>query len=112
VYRPLTQLTTVWSKCSCKSFDVLNYSSDISVLPNNIPNILLPPAFFTALFWLALLFWAFGIVSIYVSRVYVVTKYKTHIYAEIVTHITFPIGMSDIYLLKEVFGITDHSITG
>jgi hypothetical protein len=82
------------------------------VLPNNIPDsILLPPAFFTALFWIALLLWAFGIVSIYVSRVYVVEKYNTHIYADIVTHITFPIGMSDIYLLREVLGITDHSIT-
>jgi hypothetical protein len=80
------------------------------VLPKNIPNILLPPAFFTALFWVALLVWALGIVSIYVARIYVIKKYNAHIYADIVTHIFFPIGMSDI-MGGSWITVTDHSIT-
>lgn len=75
------------------------------MLPSNIPNILLPPAFFTALFWIALWLWALGIVSVYVSSIYVIKKYNTNVYANIVTHIAFPLGMSDLYLLREVLGL-------
>jgi hypothetical protein len=78
------------------------------VLPKNIPNVILPPAFFTALFWVALLVWALGTVSIYVARIYVIQKYNAHIYADIGTHVFFPIGMSDI---MGGSWITDHSIT-
>ena len=79
------------------------------MLPNNIPNILLPPAFFTALFWVALWVWALGIVSIYVAKVYVIKKYNTHIYADMVTLIYFSIG---IYVLKRYLGLLITPLLG
>lgn len=90
----------------------LYYSSDLSVLPSNIPDIILPPTFFTALFWAALWLWALGVASIYVSSVYQVERHNTRAYANIVTHVALPAGMSDLYFPREDNPrITDHSIT-
>lgn len=81
------------------------------MLPSDIPNILLPPTFFTAILLLALVFWALGIISIYVSTIYVIAKYHIKDYAHIVTNVAFPLGMSDLYLIREVLGFTYHPIT-
>lgn len=84
----------------------LYYSSDLSLLPSNIPDIILPPTFFTALFWVALLLWALGVASIYVSSVYPIERYNIKAYANLVTHVALPVGMTDLYLLREDLLIT------
>jgi hypothetical protein len=92
--------------CKVSTFRLTsNYSLDISVLPSNIPDVVLPPAFFTALFWLALWLWLLGIISIYISSIYVIEKYKLKAYAIIAMHTALPIGMSDLYLQREVLGL-------
>lgn len=92
------------------------YLSDLSILPNNIPDVLVPPGFFAALFWIALVFYFLGVVSVYVSSIFTFAdrfeKYNLRTWAKIVTHVTFLIGMRNLYLLGEGLGLLNSHHLG
>ena len=95
----------------CKVFILLLtlYSSGLDLLPGGIPDGLQPPTFFTALFWLALLLWFFGLLGLFVSSVFEVQKAETKAYASICAYLFLPFGISDLYLLREVLRLLiDH----
>ena len=81
------------------------------MLPSNIPNILLLPHFFRVLFYFALVFWIVGIFSIFASAklltIRKVGKFDLNDWTGVLTPSTLLSGMSDLYLLREVLGITD-----
>ena len=80
------------------TFKYLSYLSDFSVLPEDIPDILLPPHFSTPIFWIAALLYFIGILSFFFSAGFIEKSYMKG-YEKTVMYVTLIIGMSDLYPL-------------
>lgn len=74
-------------------------------LQDGLSKILLPPHSFTVLFWIALCSWFIGILSIFISSVFSVENANVKFWANIVAHLGLLLGMGDLYLPREVFGL-------
>lgn len=108
----ITAVRSNVSFCKVSTFRLTLYSSELSILPANVPFDLKPPGSFLALFWLALWLWFLGLVFLFMSNIYVYDKHNSKAYASILAHIFLHFGMSGLYLfLREVLGLLIIPIT-